>query len=76
MFWARTTRVCVAHENGMPISTQNDSGHVLTHIFELYFGACDCERNTKFFVIAAAAPGQCRLLNITEQILIGTVQKL
>ena len=57
VFWARTTRVCVAHENGMPISTQNDSGHVLTHIFELYFGACDCERNTKFFVIAAA-PGQ------------------
>ena len=57
VFWARTTPVCVAHENGMPISTQNDSGHVLTHIFELYFVACDCERNTKFFVIVAA-PGQ------------------
>ena len=54
VFWARTTRECVVHENGMPISTQNDSGHVLTHIFELYFGACDYERYTKFFVIAAA----------------------
>ena len=57
VFWAHTTRVCVAHENGRSISTQNDSGHVLVHIFELNFGACDYERNTKFFVIAAA-PGQ------------------
>ena len=57
VFWACTTRVCVAHENGMPISTQNDLGHVLVNIFELNFGACDYKRNTKFFVIATA-PGQ------------------
>ena len=37
VFWTRTTRVYVEHENGVLISTQNALNHVVTHIFELYF---------------------------------------
>ena len=73
VFWARTTRVCNTHENGMPISTQNDSGHVLTHIFELFVTM----RGTQSFLLLRLlqdSDGCLTLLN--KYILTGTVQKL
>ena len=51
MFWARTTRECVEHENGMPISTQNDSGHVLTHISLNFILELVTMRGTQSFLL-------------------------